>query len=165
MKSRCRDDYDNLTLKIMPVVNKKALEAAVAQNRVEKLKLRRLKNPSDIAEIERWVPAHHKRSIALEVATLGKGARVIPDKIKQFLTGDTDALDEIVEFGGLTFEEASVTIVLPNGKERTINIQAREGGQAYTQDMDNLDEVDGEPTDASLEQELRRSLDTVLGQN
>jgi hypothetical protein len=164
MKARFKEDFDSLTLRITPVVNQKALDAAVEQDRVEKLKLRRLKKPSDIAAVGRWVPAYHKPSIALEIATFGKGAMVLPDKIKQFLSGDTDALDEIVEFGGLTFEEASVTIILPNGKERTINIQAREGGQAITQEMDNLQEVDGEPTSDSLETELRRSLETVIGE-
>jgi hypothetical protein len=153
-----------LTLKISPVVNKKALDAAVAQNRVEKLKLRTLKKPSDIAEIDQWVPSHHKPAVTLEVATAGKGTRINPTKLKDFLSGNTTALDEIVEFGGMTFEEASVTIILPNGKERTINIQEREGGHAYTQEMDNLTEVEGEPTPDSLEAELRKSLQVVLGE-
>ena len=74
-------------------------------------------------------------------------------------------MDEIVEFGGLTFEEASVTIVLPNGKTRTINIQAREGGQAMSQNMDNLQEVDGDPTPESLRAELKRSLEIILDSN
>jgi hypothetical protein len=164
MKARFKDDFDNLTLKIAAVINKKALDAAIAQDRVERLKLRHLKNSSDIAEIDQWVPAHHRPSVMLEVATAGKGARIIPTKLKQFLAGNTSALDEIVEFGGLTFEEASVTIILPNGKERTINIQAREGGHAYAQEMENLTEIDGEPTPESLQAELRRSLSVVLGE-
>jgi hypothetical protein len=170
MMSRFKEDYGDpvgeddrgLMLKIEPVVNKKALDAAVEQNRVEKLKLRSLKNPSDIAEIEQWVPANHAPSVALEVASTGKGA--LTDPIKKFLTGGSNAMDEIVEFGGLTFEEASVTIVLPNGKTRTINIQAREGGHAVSQDMDNLQEVDGDPTLESLRAELKRSLEIILGQ-
>lgn len=164
IKARFKEDFDTLTLKISPVVNKKALDAAVAQNRVEKLKLRTLKKPSDIAEIDQWVPSHHKPAVTLEVATAGKGTRINPTKLKDFLSGNTTALDEIVEFGGMTFEEASVTIILPNGKERTINIQEREGGHAYTQEMDNLTEVEGEPTPDSLEAELRKSLQVVLGE-
>ncbi len=164
IKSRFKEDFENLTLKISPVINQKALDAAIAHDRVEKLKLRNLKKPSDIAEVDQWVPAHHKPSVALEISTAGKGARIIPTKLKRFLAGDTAALDEIVEFGGLTFEEASVTIILPNGKERTINIQARESGHAYTQEMDKLVEVDGEPSAESLQAELRRSLSVVLGE-
>jgi len=41
---------------------------------------------------------------------------------------------------------------------------SREGGHAYAQEMDNLTEVDGEPTPASLEAELRKSLQVVLGE-
>ena len=82
----------------------------------------------------------------------GQGGAFLTDPIKNFLTGNSsNAMDEIVEFGGLTFEEASVTILLPDGKTRTINLQAREGGQAMTQSLENLQEEDGDPTPESLE--------------
>ncbi len=173
MLSRFKEDFGEdveedgrgLTLKITPVVNAKALDAAVAQNQVEKLKLRRLRDPGEVEAIERWVPSREQPLVSLEVAAAGRGGRVLVDPIRRYLKGERDAMQEIVEFGGMTFEEASATIVLPNGKTRTINIQAREGGQAYTQNLEDIVVGDGgEPVASSLEKELRRSLEVTLGQ-
>ncbi len=165
LTSRFKEHYNDglvatkaLMLKFDPVVNKGALQAAVEQDRVEKVRLRTLNKPSDIAAIDRWIPSNTSPNVSLEIAAAGKGSHVLPAPIRRFLKGDEGALDEIVEFGDLTFEEASATVRLPNGKTKTINIQAREGGHAYTLDLDGLVTVDGEPDANSLEYELKRVL-------
>ena len=110
------DDKDKgLTLKITPVVSGTALDEAIEKDLLERLTLRTLKRPSDVASLSRWVPSHREPTVSVEIG-VRKGAHLLGDPIKRFLKGETKAMDEIVEFDGLKFQEASVTVTLPSGK-------------------------------------------------
>lgn len=72
------------------------------------------------------------------------------------------ALNDIIEFEGLHFQEAKVEAVLENGKRRTFNISSPQSGHAFTIDLDDLHMQNGEPTDDSLFSGLRAAIDEMI---
>jgi hypothetical protein len=161
-----REEFEGLMLKITPSVDASALDAAIDSNRIDKVKLVKLARPSDIAEavVGEWVESTEKARIELDISTYGRDKRVQARLLRLFRTPEQRgaAFRQIVEFGNLTFDEAKVEVILPNGDRRTFNIQEPEGGHAVTRDLTDLDIVDGEPTEDSLKAELRRSLDLMM---
>ena len=90
--------------------------------------------------------------------------RLRGDPLKRFLDEPSDAnRRQIIEFGGLVFDEASVTVDMPDGGQRTFFLEAREGGHPMTLGIDihTQDEYGASTTELSTE--LHRALKTVTG--
>lgn len=160
---RFRVDFPKLMIDITPFVESSVLKEAVDHDRIDKIKLVKLEQPNDraAAATSRWVPAGAIGRLELEISTRGRTARVLSGVLQRFMEGEADLFHEIVEFEGITFDEAKVEVVLEGGKRRTFNIQKPDAGHPFTEDLADLIMVNGEPTSASLFQGLRSVLDAV----
>lgn len=161
---RFHQDFPDLTLRVAPYVLGSVLRTAVDRDKVEKVTLVKLERPSDRAnaDTDKWVRSDLGARVQLGIEARGRQAHVIPSLLSRFLGGDNNAYGEIVEFGGLTFDEAKVQVRLENGGTRTFNIERPETGHAFTEDLRDLDlQDDGEPTEPSLFAALRAALSTV----
>jgi hypothetical protein len=141
-----------------------ALERAVEQGLVDKIKLVRLERPEDraIAATDKWVPSNQVGRLELEITVRGRLQRLKTTLLRDFLRGDGSAFGEIVEFQGLTFDEASVLVELPGGGNHTFNLESPETGHAFSLDLPNLRfDEDGNPTEESLWSALQGTLTTV----
>jgi hypothetical protein len=160
-----RDGYEDLTLKVTPVVRGADLAAAVDQGRIDKVTLVRLERPKDrarVADTGKWVPVGRDADILLEIK--GKGEQfLMNNRVTKFLkTGDRKVFDEIIEFEGMHFDKAKVQVTLGNGDRRTFNIEEPDSGHAFSVDLDDdLDVQNGEPTEASLFGSLQKAIDLM----
>jgi hypothetical protein len=161
---RFRQQFDDLVLEVTPSVSETALAQAVQQNRVDKVKLVKLERPDDraVAATDKWVASTAVGRLELDVTV--KGGKIKPDLLRRFLGGDRAALDEIIMFEGITFDEAKVEVDLPgDGGKRTYNIEKPEAGHAMTQDLTDLPTDDkNEPTEEGLFAALKDALRTVV---
>jgi hypothetical protein len=156
-----RHSYDDLTLKITPVVPGTDLVAAVQNGKIDKVTLVRLERPKDRARVQdtgKWIKAGRDANLELQI----KGKHFLKSTpIAKYLKGDPNVFDEIVEFEGLKFDQAKVQVELGNGDRRTFNIENPEAGHAYSVDLEDVAEVDGEPEEASLFGALQSVLDDM----
>lgn len=161
-----RSEFDGVMLKIQPSVPTAALSAAVKDDRIANVRLIRLEKPHDreIAATDKWVSAGEAARIELKV-TGARGKLISSGLLKRYLSAKAlariGALKDIIEFEGLHFQEAKVEAVLESGKRRTFNISAPESGHAFTIDLDDLEELNGEPTEDSLFQGLGDAIDEM----
>jgi hypothetical protein len=163
LMARFKGLYPDLQLSIAPCVLGAALTEAVNRGQVEKVHLIKWEQPHNRAEAatDKWVAANEKARLELQITSAGRGGRVISDRVKKFLGGDTAEFGQIVEFQGIEFEQAKVEVVLGNGSHRTFNIEKPEAGHPISMDLTDLDTQDGEATQASLVAALDRSLDEL----
>lgn len=155
--------YPDLQLAIAPCVLGAALTEAVNRGQVEKVHLIKWEQPHNraTAATDKWVPADEKARLELMIASADRGGKVISERVKKFLGGQTAEFGQIVEFNGITFEQAKVEVVLGNGSHRTFNIEKPEAGHPISMDLSGLVLKDGEPTQASLVTALQGSLDEI----
>jgi hypothetical protein len=145
------EEVENLALEINPYVDKSALDAAIAQNKLDKVKLVRYERPNDraAAATSKWVRAGDEGKLELTISASAE--RLVPDLIRRYIHGDNAALSQIVEFQNITFEEVKVVVELPNGEQKTINIEKPEAGHSFSEELKHLRfDDDGEPTAESL---------------
>ena len=161
---RFRAQFPGLTLVIDRFVQGNLLREAVAQNRIGKVRLVRLERPGDrgLAATDKWVAPGASARVELDVAATTAGARIQPALIQRYLAGDESAFAEIVEFEGLTFDEAKVEVLLADNTRRLFDIAHPDVARPLTQEMPGIElDADGEPTGASLLRELRIALGTA----
>lgn len=164
--ARFRTQLPALTLAIDRFVQGNVLRDAVARNRIDKLKLVRLERPGSraIAATDKWVGAGVTARVEVDVATTTSGARIDPALIKRYLGGDAAAFAEIVDFEGMTFDQARVEVLLPDNTRRLVDIAHPDVSRPLTVDMPGIVlDTDGEPTGESLLSELRAVLASVGG--
>ncbi len=150
--------FPELRLEIERRADPDALREAVAADRIEKLRLIRLepagKRPA--GETGKWVDPASAARVQLEVAIRTPGHRIQRSLIERYLAGDAGAFAEIVSFGGMTFDEAMVGVVLPDETTRVFDLARPEAGRPVTKSLPALEvDADGEPTPASLLAGLR----------
>jgi hypothetical protein len=164
LSAQFRKDFPGLMLEITPCVLASALRAAIEQDRVDKVKLVKLEQPNDRANAatDKWVRHGVAARIELQVKPAGM-ARVMPQLLRQYvLDEDHSVFGQIVEFEGLTFDEAKVEIVTEDGAKRTFNIEKPDTGHPITEELTGLVlRADGEPDETSLFAELRAVLTNV----
>jgi hypothetical protein len=160
LTARFREDFPALVLQVKPAVEGTALKRAVDENQIEKIQLLRYDRHTDAFEggSAKWTRAGEAAEIALEVRGR-RGARILPNLIKQYLEGETGVFGEIVEFEGLRFEHAKVQ-VREGETVRTYNIENPEAGHAITRDIggDLKFDEEGWPADEALVPALRDTL-------
>lgn len=159
LSSRFRAAFPGLGLAIAPLAEPGALAAAVSDGRVEKVRLVRVERAGAhaIADTAKWVAAGQVARIQLDVSP-GSGARIEGALLERFLGGDGSALAEIVGFGGLTFDQASVGTLLPDGTRRLVSLAHPAAGGVTRELAGIVLDAAGEPTDASLLAALRGAL-------
>lgn len=163
LAERLRVDYPDLMLEITPYVEASVLKTAVDNNRIDKVKLVKHEKPNDraIAATDDWVLAGVAGRLELDISARGGGTWIIADRFRRYFAGDAAAFDEIVEFQGLTFDEAKVEVVLDDGTKRTFNIEKPDSGHAFTEEMEVLIMEDGESSVDSVLGGLRSALGNV----
>jgi hypothetical protein len=150
-----------LSLVLERLADPEALRAAVAADRVEKLRLVRLEpaGPRAIAATDKWVAAGEPARVELDVTVRSRGAGIQRALLQRYLGGDASAFAEIVEFAGLRFDRASVGVRLPDGSRRLFDLARPEAGRPATRTLEGIAlDAAGEPTEASLLAALRAAV-------
>jgi len=159
--SRFRTARPGLLLRLDRLAEPDALRQAVAENRIEKLRLVRLEaaGKRTFGDTDRWVAAGKPARIQLEIGAHGRDGRISGALLERYLGGDGSALADIVAFGGLAFDSASVGVLLPDGTRRLFDLAHPEAGRPLTRALEGivLDGA-GEPTAESLLAALRGAL-------
>lgn len=160
---RFREDFPRLMIDITPFVEPSVLKEAIDNDRIDKVKLVKFEQPNDRAAeaTNRWVPAGAVGRLELDISTRGRTARVLSGVLQRFMGGELNVFHDIVEFQGITFDEAKVEVVLDGGTRRTFNIEKPDSGHPFSEDLEDLAMENGEPTPESLFEGLRSVLNTV----
>ena len=163
LQERFQRDYPDFLLHIHPYVERSVLDKALEEDRVKKVKLVKLERPSDqaMATTNQWIPGDAIGKFELSISVRSRGRHLVADPIRRFLGSDHPQRDEIIEFEGVEFDEASVEVETPEGGQKTFNIEQPQAGHAFTEDLDDLDYVDDEPTPESILNALGQALDRV----
>jgi hypothetical protein len=149
---------------INPFTDPDELDAAIARNRLQKVKLLKYERPAheEVATTKRWVPAGQVG--VLEVAyTAGERVKehLRVDALRGFLRGQVKR-SEIMEFAGYEFDEVKVVIEMDDGSEKTINIEQPDAGHRFTTDLTGFDlDAAGDPVPDSLFEALQEVLAEV----
>lgn len=167
LQQRMRENHEDFTLAFKPSVDAGVLIQAVQRNKVEQITLSRLVQPNDTAvgETDKWVRAKDAARMKLKIRAGDRsrkdadGSFLKPGLLKKHFAGDDEATREILEFNGITFDEATIEVELETGRPRTFNIEAPEAGHAMTVDLEGLKFEDDEPTPESLFESLGKVLD------
>jgi hypothetical protein len=161
---RFLEEYPDLVLDITPYVIASALRAAIEEDRIDQVKLVKWEQPNDRANAatDKWVDAGVGGRLELKITARGRAEHVLTRLLRQFVVDeDHSVFGEIVEFEGMTFDEARVEVE-QDGAKRTYNIEKPTAGHPVTQIMSGLTFLDdGEPEEASLFDALRLALSTV----
>ena len=112
-----------------------------------------------IAATGKWVGAGAAARVTLGVAVRTAEGRIQPELVQRFLAGDGAAFADIVEFAGITFDEARVEVLLADGARRSFDLTRPASGRPVTRELAAIElDGDGEPTDASLFAALREAV-------
>jgi hypothetical protein len=160
MLNRFRKNYPDLMLLVQPAVMSSALKAALDDGRLNSIKLIKLDKSSDFANAKEWVAKDAHAKVELRVSALEQGTRLLTGLVQKAVKGDEKAYGKVVEFGGLTFDQAKIEVTLENGSQRTFNVQGPQSGHPLPADIEPLLK-DGEPTDESLWDELAKVLEDL----
>jgi hypothetical protein len=161
LQDRFREEFRDLKLEIVPFVQELILKAAVDHDQIDKVKLVKYEQPNDraAAATDRWVPAGVVGRLELDITA--RGTRVVSDLVKRFLGGDRSVRHNIVEFQGITFDQAKVEVVVDGDSRRTFNIEKPDVGHAFTEDMEGLTMENDEPTMDSVFTALGSALNNI----
>jgi hypothetical protein len=162
------NSHGDLRLEIAPYVHSAAFREAVEAGRIENIRLVKVERPDDraAAATNRWVEGGEFGKIEVKIQPRGRESHLVPTLLLQFLGANaqekSQVLNQIIEFQGISFDEAKVEVVLENNLHRTYNIENPSSGHPMTLDMEDLAyDADGEPREDSLFDALRDALATV----
>jgi hypothetical protein len=160
LTARFRTEFPELTLAIEPLADSGALASAVAAGRVEKLKLVRVEPAGKraIADTDKWVVAGQAARVELNVSPAATGSRIQSSLLERYLGGDSAVFAEIAGFAGLTFDEAHVGALMPDGTRRLFDLSHPTAGRVTKELTGIVLDATGEPTDASLLAALRAAI-------
>lgn len=163
IQERFQQDYPDSLLHLYPYVERSVLDKALEKDQIKKVKLIKLERPSDqaMAPTNQWIPGGAIGKFELSISVRTRGERLVADPIRRFLSSENPRRDEIIEFEGIEFDEASVEVSTPDGGQKTFNIEQLQAGHAFTEELDDLDYEDDEPTLASIINALGDALDRV----
>lgn len=159
--ARFQRQFPDLILKIEPVVNKAALQAALEEGRLLSATLTKYEKPSDIAANDKWSADDTGLKFDLTIQP-DRGKLLASSLALRAFKKEDAALSSVVEFRGLDFESASFEVELANGIVRSYNTARPDGGHPFSQYIEPELENDGDPKDESLFAELGKVI-TELG--
>jgi hypothetical protein len=158
-----RERYPDLLLEVEAVIIPEVLKQAVREGHVKELELRSWGNPSDQADemVQKWVPVGKNARVKVRISG-GRGIRINAGPLlRYFDSGSSVDRARILEFPGYSFDEAAVTVVLPDRSTRTFNIDDQNSGFPISQDLTFRESDDDGPTPASLMAALETALEIV----
>ena len=122
LSARFRSLRPELVLAIERLAEPEALRAAVAVGPGREAPARPARAPGAraIAATDKWVAPGEPARVELDVAVRARGARIQRELLERYLGGDRSAFAEIVAFGGLSFDRASVGVRLPDGTRQAL---------------------------------------------
>lgn len=135
---RFGNQFDDLGLGITPFVHTSALREAIEQDRVANVRLIKFERPDDraVAATSKWVRGGEWGKIEVKMSARGRAQRLATGLLRRFVGDDAEqqqaAFDEIIEFEGITFDQAKVEVVLPNDTRRTFNLEQPAAGHPIT---------------------------------
>jgi hypothetical protein len=162
---RFMNDYPKLRLVVRPCVSGAALTAAVDSGEVESVKLVRLERPGDRRDrlTTQWVRRDQTAHIEVGIRA-GRDQNVLNGLLRRFFGGERNLFGQIVEFNGVEFDQAKISVSLPNGSTRTFNIEHPDSGHAFSVDLEDLDLRDGAPTPDSLFAAMGTAIDEMVAE-
>jgi hypothetical protein len=168
LRREFRADFPGLVLDITPCVPNSVLKHAVEHNLVEKVRLVKHVQPSDLADngVDQWVDGGTVGKLEISIGVkgqMGRAGRVLTQPLRRFLAERPEqaerqyAFDAMVEFRGMRFD--TVKIEVKQGvSTRTFNIEKPDSGHPFSEDM-RLGP--GKPTPDDIFAGLRQALGTV----
>ncbi len=153
--------FPGLALVLARLAEPGALRDAVAQDRVESLRLVLLEPAGRraVADTDKWVARGEPARIELVVAGSAAGTRLQPTLLERYLGGDGSVFGDIVELGGITFEQARIGVRLADDTRRVYDLAHPEAGRPVDRELTGIVlDGSGEPTEASLLAALRAAL-------
>ncbi len=158
----------SLSISLLPIVPIEAFRQAVLDGHVKKLTLIRhsIADEDPYRHYARLGRSDFKRMTLVLEARRNRFLRV--DSLERFVEfGDRHHLREVLEFGELPFDEATVAVQLPNGTTRTFDLEGAEGGHPMSVLLGVRDTDDDEPETnfgapaSDLARELEKAIDIV----
>ena len=165
LTGRFRERLPRLSLMIERFSEPGGLGDAVAANRITRLVLSSNSRTGvqPIAPARKWLVPGTAARVELEVAASGTDGRIATSLLTRFVAGESSALTEICDFGGLGFAEAAVEALLADGTRRIYDLAHPDAGRPATRLLPGIElDADGEPTAESLRGALREALATVV---
>jgi hypothetical protein len=162
LTARFRTAFPGLALSFEPLAEPAALKTAVADDRIEKVRLLLQEHAGQrsVADLDKWVAIGEPARIELDVSPGATGARIERTLLERFLGGDGAAFAEIVSFAGLSFDGARVGVLMPDDTHRMFDLAHPGTGKPVTRALSGIAlDGTGEPTDASLLAALRAVLE------
>jgi hypothetical protein len=163
LAARC--SASGCTLDLSPVIPTNALRAAVEQNLIEKVTLiKHEPGASDeFGDSSKW--GEEVDRVELDVFAK-RNKRLGGGPLIDFINDPSDSnRKSVVQFEGLTFDEAAVKVQLEDGLLRTYWIDRPERGFPMAVDLGNLKDADQlGPSAADIAKGLRAALTTVTHQ-
>lgn len=161
MVRQFRETFDDRVLTISPCVSADLLLQALKQNRLLSMNLYKHDQSSDIGDRGKWArdKSPVKLELAIKPASAGQWLRT--NLLRQYYSGkkrDEATFGQIVEYGGIKFDEARCQVQLENGDRRTFNIQDPENGYAMSEDISPKANANDDLVPDSVFSELRRVL-------
>lgn len=151
--ARFQREFPELILKIEPVVNRAAFQAALEEGRLLSATLSKYERPSDIAANDKW--SADDTGLKLDLSIKPERGKLLPSSLAlKAFKKETAALGSVVEFRGIDFDSASFEVELANGITRSYNTARPDGGHPFSQYIEPELEKDGDPKDTSLFTEL-----------
>lgn len=157
MVARFKATFPDLMLVVTPSVRSGVLTQALDDGRLQAVRLIKYDETSDFKDANQWLRQDTHAKIELRVSTLERSKRLAAQLAQRAVGGDQAAYGKIVEFEGLTFDEAKLEVELESGATRTFTVSGPLGGHPFTADI-QPSEQNGEPTEASVFEELGRVL-------
>ena len=165
---RKRFRRDGFVIEVAPFVPQDALRDLIGRTRISKITLikRELTRADRFSEAAQW---GNKEVERIELTFRGRRLKSLNSApIRRFLNDKSEeSKKRIVEFGGLPFEDAAITMAMPQGGQRTFYLEAHEGGHPLTVGLElqtaQTDEYGVNLTDLSSElQRVLQELDQTL---
>lgn len=148
-RTRCPD----LMLEINPWVPSNVLVEALAQDRLQTVRLFKYGAASDFKDADQWMREEASPQIELRITAREHAEKLVPGFAKAAAEGDSAAFGKVIEFENLKFDMAKVEVELDNGSSRTFELLGPPGGHPFAADIAPT-ETQGIPDDASLFAEL-----------
>jgi hypothetical protein len=163
IQEKFQEGFPDYTLLMRPYVERSVLDAALAADRLDKVTLVKYERPSDdaMAVTRQWIPSDAIGKFELTISSKTRGLHVLPSPIRRFLDGTDEVRDEIIQFEGVEFDEARVKVSTADGGEKTFNIERPDAGHAFSEELNDLDYEDDQPTIESIRAALSSAVDRV----
>lgn len=148
--------HPELKLLINPWVPSNVLTEALAQNRLESVRLFKYGASPDFKDADQWMREEASPQIELRISAREHAEKLVSGLARSAAEGDQEAFGKVVEFENLKFDMAKVEVELDNGSSRTFDLVGPPNGHPFAANIEPRETEDGILDDASLFDELGR---------